>query len=244
MTRGSEKHYIIILEIIFSGAGTLVFDIREYLNNRETCLEDSGLGMEELDFTLEEDIDHLLSDRFERLYTHDRYRYLDKNISILYPSLAYPGNQSLLLNADKIRYLLSFYPDKKDLLKIDRIILRPRFIEEGGVELASLYIRQKKVLVMYLIHPHLYTINSSRFSRFSEFITIDIDSIANSKITGKKISKGDDSPLYVHPLWYILATIPYGSRKGIDKFFIKRTLNSARQEVLNDISFFYSRHGY
>jgi hypothetical protein len=221
-----------------------MFDIKDYLENSGSALESTDYDMEELDYNLSEDIDLLLNSRFGKIYQTDKYRYLDKNISIIYPSLAYPGNQSLILSPDKIRYLLSFYPDKKDLLKIDKIVLRPRFIEVGDVELVSLYLRQKKILVMYLIHPHLYTIKSGRFSRNSEFITIDIDSIASNKITGKKIRKDDDSDLYVHPLWYILSLAPYGNENMIDKFFIKRTMSHASRDVLNDISFFYTRHGY
>lgn len=221
-----------------------MFDIKEYLDNNGSAVEIPDYDMEELDYSLTEDIDHLLNSRFGRLYLSDKYRYLNKNISIIYPSLAYPGSQSLLLSPDKIRYLLSFYPDKSDLLKIDKIVLRPRFIEVGDVELVSLYLRRKKILVMYLIHPHLYTIRSGRFSRNAEFITIDIDSIASNKITGKKVRKDDDSDLYVHPLWYILSVAPYGDEDRIDKFFIKRTMSPASRGVLDDISFFYSRHGY
>lgn len=221
-----------------------MFDIKEYLDNNGSAVEIPDYDMEELDYSLTEDIDHLLNSRFGRLYLSDKYRYLNNNISIIYPSLAYPGSQSLLLSPDKIRYLLSFYPDKSDLLKIDKIVLRPRFIEVGDVELVSLYLRRKKILVMYLIHPHLYTIRSGRFSRNAEFITIDIDSIASNKITGKKVRKDDDSDLYVHPLWYILSVAPYGDEDRIDKFFIKRTMSPASRGVLDDISFFYSRHGY
>ncbi len=221
-----------------------MFDIREYLDSREGALSGDLYDIDDLDSTLADDIDLLLGGRSDRLYMTDRYRYQEKNISIIRPSLPYPGNQSLLLTADKIRYLLSFYPDKKDLLKVDTIVLRPRFIEMGDIELAALYLRRKKILVMYLIHPHLYTIKSSRFSRYSEFITIDIDSVAGSRITGKKISKGDDSDLYVHPLWYALAILPFRADEGIDKFFIRRSINGARHEALSDISFFYSRHGY
>ncbi len=221
-----------------------MFDIKEYLDNNGSAVEIPDYDMEELDYSLTEDIDRLLNSRFGRLYLSDKYRYLNNNISIIYPSLAYPGSQSLLLSPDKIRYLLSFYPDKSDLLKIDKIVLRPRFIEVGDVELVSLYLRRKKILVMYLIHPHLYTIRSGRFSRNAEFITIDIDSIASNKITGKKVRKDDDSDLYVHPLWYILSVAPYGDEDRIDKFFIKRAMSPASRGVLDDISFFYSRHGY
>ena len=221
-----------------------MFDIKDYLDYKNLKSDVIDYDVDDLDTDLNDDINTLLTNRFDRLYLHDRYRYGNKNINIIYPSLAYPGNQSLILSADKIRYLLSFYPDKNELGKINKIVLRPRFIEAGDIELVSLYMRQKRILVMYLIHPHLYRIKSSRFSRYSDFISIDLESIANSKITGKKIKKDDDSEIFIHPLWYIISVIPFGGDNKIDKFFIRKRINRGRYEALNDISYFYSRHGY
>ena len=59
-------------------------------------------------------------------------------------------------NADQIRFLLSLYPEKRDLTAIDRIILRPRHIEAGRVELMALFLRKKKTLVHYRRGPHYY----------------------------------------------------------------------------------------
>lgn len=221
-----------------------MFDIKDYLNSTDYSLEPIQYDIEDLDSELDDDIQHLLTNRFDRLYLTDRYRYGSKNISIIHPSVAYPGNQSLLLNSDKIRYLLSFYPDKSALNKINKIVLRPRFIEAGDIELVSLYLRDKGIIVMYLIHPHLYKVKSSMFSRYSDFISIDLESIASSKITGKKIKKDDDTEIFIHPLWYVLSIIPDTVDSKIDKFFIRRRMNKERYEALNDISYFYSRHGY
>lgn len=221
-----------------------MFDIKDYLNGTDLITEPFQYDIEDLDSDLNDDIQHLLTNRFDRLYLTDRYRYGSKNIAIIHPSITYPKNQTLLLNADKIRYLLSFYPDKNALNKVNKIVLRPRYIEAGDIELVSLYLRDKGIIVMYLVHPHLYKVKSSMFSRYSDFISIDLESIAASKITGKKIKKDDDTEIFIHPMWYVLSIIPDTKDNKIDKFFIRRRMDHGRHETLNDISYFYSRHGY
>jgi len=219
-----------------------MFDIREYYDyypaeNNET--------VGDIDNEIAYDIENLLKNRFEKLYQRDRYRYNENSIDIIYPKLGYPGSPSLISGPDKIRNLLSFYPHKSDLMNVDKIVLRPRFIEIGSIELVSLYLRKKKIIVLYLYHPHYYRVDSSKFSRYREFISIDLEKIMDFKqgTTWSDADRGSD--LHIHPLWYILSVISNGNDDIIEKFFIKKeNRNQKVYEILNDVSFYYSRHGY
>ncbi|MCP4134925.1 MAG: hypothetical protein GY754_28380 [bacterium] len=236
-----------------------MFDIREYYQNSKNNPPDVEYNMAEIESDISYDIDSLLNDRFDKLYMRDSYRHEEGTIEIISPKLMYPNNKSLLLAPDRIRFLLSFYPKRTGLKNIERIVLRPRYIEVGNIELLSLYMKQKKILVLYLYHPHSYTIQAEKFrnnDKSDEFVPIDIEQIMDKKLP-TRLHEQEESPeveetgekkpkkVEVPPLWYILSTISPAEDDQIDKFFIKKSLvNNEVYEILNDISFYYSRHGY
>ena len=100
-----------------------MFDIKEYFDNDYKTRERRDIV--NIDDDITHDITSLLSSRFDSLYRRDRYKHENTVIEIIHPSLQYPGNNSLLLNPDRVRYLLSFYPAKEDFANIDKIVLRP-----------------------------------------------------------------------------------------------------------------------
>src|SRR3990172_4288976 len=132
-----------------------MFDIRDYFEN-EYKLSGVRPDIVNIDDDISHDITNLLSNRFSSLYRRGRDKQPGSGGEINYSSLRYPENTRLLLNPDRIRYLLSFYPHKADFCRVDKIVMRPRYIEIGNVELISLYLRRKKILVLYLFHPHFY----------------------------------------------------------------------------------------
>jgi hypothetical protein len=221
-----------------------MFDIKEYFDN-EYMLNGLRHDIVNIDDDITYDINTLLSNRFDSLYKQDRYKHGDSVIEIVYPGLQFPGNNSLIMNPDRIRYLLSFYPNKSDFYHIDKIVIRPRFVEIGNIELVSLYLRLKKILVLYLYHPHFYRMKYSGQGAEDERTAHDMETIMNDKLTDDTVRKEDNTDVFVHPLWYLLSIIRHGNDDKIDKFFIKKTaLNDRIYETLNDISFYYSRHGY
>jgi hypothetical protein len=104
---------------------------------------------ESIDDEISADIEFILKNPVQPLYRSEHYGIKDHSIKILVPKIEYPGSKKLIKSSDHIRFLLSLYPDKQDLRSIDRLIMRPRHIEAGGVELMALFIRSTK---------HLYTI--------------------------------------------------------------------------------------
>ena len=130
-----------------------MFDIREYYNCSGASRQGIDSEILEIDTDLASDIDILISDKKGSLYITDRYKNRDFSIDIIYPELGYPGNQTLIMTPDRLRFLLSFYPYKGDLEKVEKIVLRPRYVEAGNIELAALYLKKKKILVLYLTHP-------------------------------------------------------------------------------------------
>ncbi len=222
-----------------------MFDIKDYYNNFDQSPQQLSHDTASINEDISDDIDTILSERFESLYERDRYKYVNGSIEIIYPKLVYPGGSTLLITPDKVRYLLSFYPTKSDFHNINKIVLRPRFIEVGNIQLVSLYLRKKKIIVLYLCHPHFYSISNAKFNRYAEFISIDLEKIMQKKLISKSTENKADTELYVHPLWYIISLINPSSDGTIDKFFIKKeSMNSTVYENLNDISFYYTRHGY
>lgn len=218
-----------------------MFDIKEYYNNYKSI--DLDHEIVNINDDINDDIENLLSSRFDRLYARDRFKYSNYSIDIIHPTLSYNGNKSIMTTADKVRYLLSFYPDKTKFENIDKIVLRPRFIEVNNVELVSLYLREKKIIVMYMIHPHLYQINSQGH-RHSDFISLDLDRMLEHKATGPE-KNNSESDIFIHPLWYVISNTSYKKDDKIDKFFIKKEMmNNTIYEMLIDASFYYSRHGY
>ena len=198
----------------------------------------------DIDQDLSQDIDTLLKNRTDRLYLCDRYKYNDHSIDIIYPRVTYPVNRNIPLNPDRIRFLLSFYPEKKNLLKIDRIVLRPRYIEVGQIELVALYLRTKKILVMYLCQPHHYNLRNENLKDRGEFVSVELDKLMQKTIaTDSPVDPSSDR--VIHPLWYIISTVARNNGTAIDKFFFRGTNGGpAVRQVLNDISFFYSHQGY
>lgn len=220
-----------------------MFDIREYYNCSGISRQSIDSEILEIDTDLASDIDTLISDKKRSLYITDRYKTRDFTIDIIYPQLGYPGNQTLLMNPDRLRFLLSFYPYKGDLEKIDKIVLRPRYVEAGNVELAALYLKKKKILVLYLTHPGGQSEDRSANDRF---ISVSLENLIDSKIIEDSIDKKNASGAGRIPLlWNILAVINPSAEGESDKFFIKRDKISNREYIaLNDISYFYYRHGY
>lgn len=221
-----------------------MFDIKEYYDN-DTGRKSSRQDIVNIDDDLSYDINALLSSRFDSLYRRDRYKHGDSIIEIIHPALQYPGNNSLILGPDRVRYLLSFYPNKADFYNIEKIVIRPRFIEIGNIELVSLYLRKKKILVMYLFHPHFYRMHYAGRDAADEFHGPNVDVVINDRLTDDIVRRDGSPEVHAHPLWYLLSVVCHGAEDTIDKFFIKKAeLNDRVYEVLNDISLYYSRHGY
>jgi hypothetical protein len=223
---------------------TTMFDIKEYFDN-DYKVKNVRRDIVDIDDDIAYDINSLLSGRFDSLYNRDRYKHNDSVIEIIYPALQFPGNNNFIMNPDRIRYLLSFYPNKSDFHHIDKIVVRPRFIEVGNIELVSLYLRRKKILVLYLFHPHFYRMRYPQQDEQDRTAEQNLEAVLNARLTDDTIMKDESEDVYVHPLWYLLSIVNQGTDDMIDKFFIKKeALNDRIYGIMNDISFYYSRHGY
>lgn len=223
-----------------------MFDIRDYYTDSVSSRAlENGPHTDNIEQDISTDIDKILKSRFDSLYIRDKFKHHSMGIEILYPRVAYPGNKSLLKGPDQMRNLLSLYPHKSDYENIDKIVLRPLHVEVGDIELMALYLRKKRILVLYLHHPHVYALNKSTFSEYSEFIFHDIIETAPSGGTDclRKTKKLD---VFIPPLWYIISMISASNDNKIDKFFIRKLLNENGEisRHLDEISFFYTRHGY
>jgi len=205
-----------------------MFDIQEYLSDER---HDTEAETKSLEKDISCDIDQLLKSRFQNLYARDRYKYGTKKIDIIHPLLTYPGKRSLFITPDKVRFNLSIHPDKGNLEYIDRIIIRPRYVEINGIELAAIYLKKSQSLVLYLTHP--YTVNQPE-----EFVLFEL-----SKPT---LKCPKDGKLNISPInRYISIIAQQPKDEAIEKFFVKVTpLNDADYQILLDTSYFYSRHGY
>ncbi len=220
-----------------------MFDIKEYFEegDKESAAKREVVA---IDDDLTHDINNLISSRFDGLYLRDRYKHASGVIEILHPGLQYPGSNPLLMGPDRVRSLLSFYPYKSDLAHVDKIVIRPRYIEIGNIELVSLYLRRKKVLVLYLFHPHFYKMRYARV-RESDPSESDLERIMGGGLIDESVHRSDNSDVFVHPLWYFLSVMGAGNDDMIDKFFVKKDVHSGKiYEILCDISSYYSRHGY
>ncbi len=233
----------------------LMFDIREYYHNNFNSSETGDIS--KIDEDLSSDLDNLFKNRFDNLYTRDRYKNNVFKVDIIYPKINYPGSRSLLITTDKVRFLLSFYPERGDLKNIEKIVIRPRYIEIGNIELSSIYMKQRKILVLYLTHPFHYNLKNSRLKSLSVFTSFDLEKMMNFRSAGTPSERNEINTMRIHPLWYYIAAISQNNNdekslsslktgnKAIDKFFIKRTKPEKNSyALLNDISFYYSRHGY
>lgn len=219
-----------------------MFDIREYYN----CSAGSGQGIDYsipgIDDEIVSDIDTLLVDRVGSLYLCDRYKNNDSIIEIIYPSAGYPGNQTLLMSPDRVRFLLSFYPYKGDFSGISKIVIRPRYFEAGNVELAAIYMRKKQILVLYLTHP--YSVADSADEN-EKFVSVSLENIMDTKVIEDSIDRSGKTGGRIPYLWNILSVISNGGEGELERFFVRmEKLDPKVYSSLNDISYFYQRHGY
>lgn len=233
-----------------------MFDIKEYYQDSKHTPKNTWDNFSDIEEDIAKDVDSMLTNRFDNLYLRDRYKNNDVSMDIIYPRLSYPGNKSLVISPDKIRFLLSFYPDKESLTFIEKLVIRPRYIEIDNVELVSLYLGMKKILVLYLTHPFYYRLEDEGENK--KFVSSDIQNFIKTKLLGSKSESRETGKIKAHPLWYIISTLShtagtsdigtsspgYFDRK-IDKFFVRRgSIENATYQNLNDISLYYSRHGY
>ncbi len=219
-----------------------MFDIREYYN----CIAGNGQNIDytisDIDDEIASDIDTLISGKTGSLYLCDRYKNNDSIIEIIYPGTGYPGNQSLLLTPDRIRFLLSFYPYKGDFSKLGKIVIRPRYFEAGNIELAAIYLKKKHVLVLYLTHPSGATEAADDNERF---ISVSLENIMDTKVIEDSIDRSGKPGGKIPYLWNILSVITPDGNCDMERFFIKADkVDSKTYSSLNDISLFYYRHGY
>lgn len=225
-----------------------MFDIREYIGDYTKHQYSSGIYMEteNIDEDISSDIDNLLKNRFSSLYLRDKFKYVSSGIEIIYPQISYQGRKAYIKNPDYVRFLLSLYPMKSDYENIDKIVLRPRHVEVGGIELMAIYIRSKRILINYLHTPHYYLLNNSKFSEYSEFLSCQMPELTNNMLIKKNPDNKKGSILRVPPLWYVLSIVSCSNDDKIDKFFIKKNnkYSDASSSILDEISFYYSRHGY
>jgi len=219
-----------------------MFDIREYYYSSTGKGQNIDYTISGIDDEIVTDIDNLLSDRLGTLYLCDRYKNNDSIIEIIYPSTGYPGTQSLLMSPDRIRFLLSFYPYKGDFPRISKIVLRPRYFEAGNIELAAIYLKKRRVLVLYLTHPYNLLDNSDGTNRF---VSVNLENIMDTKVIEDSIDRSGKPGNKIPYLWHILSVISPEGEKDMEKFFIKTDgADSKIYNSLNDISHFYYRHGY
>jgi hypothetical protein len=194
-----------------------------------------------VDDEISADIDLVLLNRFAPLYRTERYKNRKHVIEILSPKIEYYETKQLIKNADQIRFLLSLYPEKRDLAAIDRIILRPRHIETGKVELMALFLRKKKTLVHYLYVPHTYDIMKSRAAVYNEYLQFDVPRMINRQYNGAD----HESDMMIPPLLYIISMLG-SSGNEVDKFFLRHQGSDSDIILaqLDQISDFYSQQGY
>lgn len=224
-----------------------MFDIKDYYREpgKAAHRKERDLSIGEIEEDISRDLDRLLANRFDSLYLRDKFKHRSTGVEIIYPRIMYTCNKSLFKGPDQIKNLLSLYPKKCDLENISKIVLRPRYIDIGMTELMALYIRRRRILVMYLFHPHTYNLHKSRFFEYAEMYPGDLVNYLNElkNVIPKRISQND---IPIPPLWYILSIINAEEEDIVDKFFIRKTHQENREitSQLCEISFFYSRHGY
>lgn len=221
------------------GRSGAMFDFYDY--ESATAGEMSTENALEIDYDLSASIEEITRNRARTLYASDVFKRRGKAIEILYPSLGYPGNRALVKGPNHVRFLLSLYPYASDLESVEKIILRPRYIEMDNIEIVALYLRKKKILVQYLHHPFYYETAGLRFHEYSEFAPIDLSKIHNTNLAVKSPQTALRK-LRIPPLWYVLSIIESSNEDLIDKFFLKR--EGSIDPRLIETSFYYSRHGY
>ncbi len=219
-----------------------MFDIREYYGSGRGDEYHLDHGIFEIDNDIIEDIEHLLVQRVGSHYLLDVYKINRHQIDIIYPSLGYDGPRSLMLTPDRVRFLLSLYPEKQELEKINKLVIRPRYVESGEIELASLYHKKKRVLVLYLSHPFSSDFNDKR--RDDSFVSLGLEHLMNDKVIGDSIGASRTAggkPL----LWSIISSIDPEGDGEMDKFLVRRKdVDPAVFRALSDISYHYGNNGY
>jgi len=218
-----------------------MFDFRDYSEYRTMGDLEIRAEVGDIDDDLSVDIDNMLKNRFSRLYLTDRFRRGANTVDIIHPALPYPGARSLQKGPNHVRFLLSLYPYAADLENIDKIVLRPRYVEMSDIEIMAIYLRKKRILVQYLHHPFFYDINDSKFRDYSEFKPLNLSQISNTQLIVKP-APGETPAFKVPPLWYVMSIVSHGDDDRVDKFFLKRS--GPPDPRITEISFFYSRHGY
>ncbi len=225
-----------------------MFDIKEYYNYSNYRNQGADSDIFDSGYDIVSEIDDILDNSSGNLYVSDRYKSDEHLVEIFYPAIGYPGPQAFVPSPDMIRFLLSFYPYKEDFWKIHKIVLRPRYVETGNVELAALYLKKQRALVLYLTHPSAYSLADVQSDK-SRFISLSIENLMDNKIIEDTINKsnkvGDRNKTHIPSLWDIIALVnPYG--EGVmDKFFTKFSkLDSKAYKALSDISNYYSERGY
>jgi hypothetical protein len=223
----------------------IMFDIKDhYPEGTLYGTDDVRSAISDIEEDISLDIDNLLRNRFDSLYLRDKFKHPRGSIDILYPRVSCPWNRAHQKNPDAVRNLLSLYPNKTDFENISRVVLRPRHVHLGDVELMALYIRSMKTIVYYLHRAHSYAIQNSRFREYAELAPAD---------NARALSGGPDgntgknnAGATVPPLWYVMSLCSSSEESTIDKFFVRNLPGGGRAEImqLDEISFFYSRHGY
>ena len=230
-----------------------MFDINEYYQDYTISSEIDTNNISDIENDITEDLQVLLKNRFNNLYATNCYKNTEHTVDIIYPELGYPGNRSLMINSNKIRHLLSSYPKNSDLENIRKIIVRPRYIEINRTELVSLYLKDERILVIYLSHPYFYNLDQLKTNNYINHLFPDKKDLIMHKFNEKNIEDKSNNFLKIHPVWYFLIMISLNinsetdliNDKTIHKFFLKRHFTDNRiYRILNDMSFFFSRNGY
>ncbi len=219
-----------------------MYDIKEYYDSGDSISGDSET-LHDIETDIEKQIDSILKKNPYSLYNSELFKFENFNIEIIFPSILYNEGKNLISNPNKIRSLLSFYPEKDDLSKISKIVLRPKYVEINNTELAAIYIRKKRILILYLTQPYLYEINNSKFERYSKFLSIDLHHIMNKKLSD--FDRPSNLIIKIPQLWYCISTIDKEESNIIEKFFIKQNITDGKTFTdLSEISYFYSMQGY
>jgi len=217
-----------------------MFDIFESHEYRPPVFENMQMEISDIDNDISSDIDNLLANRFDSLYIKDVYKKRHIAVEIIYPRIQYNHHKVLLKSPDYFRFLLSLYPFTSDLENVEKIVVRPRHVVLGNVELMGLYLHRKEILVIYLHQPHFYSLKTSRFAQFAEFTPLT--HILQAKVINTQNT--EDNSYLIPPLWYMLSLIEASHSDKVDKFLLRCDTTTKLQAALDEISFFYGRHGY
>ncbi len=222
----------------------------------------------DVDRHIVEEVEEILHSKVGSLYLSDVYNIKKHRISIVYPSLVLGGTSGgkLLLSPDRLKFLLSIYPEKQALKKISRIIIRPRYVEVGNIELHSLYHRKKKTLVLYLSSP-----SGSDFPFGEEVESGENRDFSEANFHGangvKDISVGDSRGVVPRDfmkdkmiwdslgnvvkshgkpmLWSVISALEPRGEGEMEKFLVRHHGGDGKVHgMLGHISQYYGSHGY